>query len=121
MSNLVFFCCSKEKLTGFAGSLDDVAVLPAARLIGGETESHDGQDEDDKEADDGEYVGPSHLALPDVVVVDVVAADTTHVHVVPAGRKDHAPQEHQDACTSISRFISLTKVHASLRSATYVR
>ena len=89
-----------EELTGFAGSrraLDDVPVLPAPRLITGETERQDGQHQDDEEADDGEDVGPAHLTLADVVVVDIAAADATHVHVVPAGREDHAAEKHQNA------------------------
>ena len=85
--------------TWFAGSLNDVAVLPASRLIAGKTERHDGDHQDDEEGDDGEDVGPSHLTQPYVVVPHIVTADTTHVYVMPAGRKDHAAQEYQNACT----------------------
>ena len=89
-----------QQLTGFAGSLDDVAVLPATRLVACEAEGHDGEHENDEEADDGEDERPAHLALADVVVVRLVAADTTHVHVVPAGREDHQPEKHQNACNN---------------------
>ena len=86
-----------DELTGFVGSFDDVSVLPTPRLITGETERHDGQHQDDKEANDGEDVGPAHLTLPDVVVAHIVAANTTDVHVVPAGREDHTTEKHQNA------------------------
>lgn len=87
--------------TWFSCSLDDVAVLPASRLVTGQTERHDGQHQDDEECNDGEYVSPAHLALADVIVVSVVAADTSHVHMVPAGREYHAAQEYQDTCSDM--------------------
>jgi len=85
--------------TWFSGSLDDVTVLPTSGLVAGQTERHDRQHQDDEEGDDGEYVGPAHLTLTDVVVVGVVAADTTHVHVVPAGGEYHDAQEYQNTCS----------------------
>ena len=84
--------------TWFAGSLDDVTILPSSRLVAGETERHDCQHQNHEERDDGEDERPSHLTVPDVVVPDVAAADTTHVHVVPAGREYHAAKEYQNAC-----------------------
>ena len=46
--------------------------------------------------------------------LNLTSRTPTTLRVIPAGREDHAPQEHQDACTSINQFISPTKVHSSL-------
>jgi len=83
-------------MTWSVGVLNDVAVLPASRLIAGEAEGHDCQDEDDEDGDDGEDVCPAHLAASDVVVADAISADAANVHVVPAGREDHTAEEHQN-------------------------
>ena len=98
-----------ELQTGFAGALDDVPVLPASRLVAGEAEGHDGEHQDDEDADDGKDVRPAQLACAEVIVVDVVAADATHVHVIPPGREDHAAQEHQNACTQYTDYSQLNK------------
>jgi len=80
--------------------LDDVTVLPAPGLVAGETERHDGQYQDHKDTDDGKDVGPTHLTLTDIIVIHIIAADTTDVHVMPAGREDDTTQKHQNTCTS---------------------
>ena len=84
--------------TWFAGSLDDVAILPSSRLIAGETERHDRQHQNHEERDDGEDERPSHLTVTHVVVPDAATAYTTHVHVVPTGGEYHAAKEDQNAC-----------------------
>ena len=71
-----------------------LGFLQEVCLFGGQHEGQRGQSQGVEDEDDGEDEGPTHLALPHLVLVRLLPTGQPHPFVVPAVRVDDTAKRH---------------------------